>query len=475
MLKFLKNVVFRRLQAERDADWIACLDFGTAFSKMAMVLGEDREDLEKEDIRPLPIGDQGGPHGAFLLPSSVYVKDDSLVFGVAAQQAALRGAQAGRCALEAPKQYLSTTDLAVLDEKLPVDIDPTGRYTPRQLITFYLAFLLMRAETEARATGLPWPPRLRIARPAWRSARASDGEAILKSMVREAFFLSDMLEERLLDRDGLTHAAAQEALDVLSRTDLSRTEWDARVFALSQKGDASVLEATAVAAGSIRPEGRRVVVVADIGGGTSDFAAFMTGLPGRNVVAELSNSNAVLRNAGDHIDMLLRKFILDRAGYLEDDPAARGPLMRLRLRQRSLKEDLFEQGRIAVELVDAFVEVTVDEFLAYPPVRNFSARLRDSFDQALDSAINVARNYVPSSRLPVEILLTGGGYNLPMVRALANDPRRDWIFLEASPDLAGLSDDPDFTRVARQLAVAIGGAVRDLPVQTAPVRIAKAS
>lgn len=435
-----------------------------------MVLSESREDLEAEDIRPLPIGAQGSAVGEYLLPSIVFVSNTAVLFGAAAQEAALRASSSGREALQAPKQYLSTQDLAELDAPLPREMDPTGAYTPRKLITLYLAYLLLRAEHGAKESGLPWPPRLRIARPAWSAERASQGEQALKMMVRNAFFLADALEGDLGKAGGIAHAQVQEGFNALEQADLSKMPWDQKVFALTRSGEASVLEATAVAAGSIRPAGRRVVVVADVGGGTSDFAAFMTGLPGRDVVAELTNSVGVLRQAGDHIDMLLRSFILSKAGYLADDPAARGPSMLLRLRQRILKEDLFEQGRISVELNDEFVEVTVDEFLAYPPVERFSASLRDSFSKALDAAIEAARHYVPSSQLPVEIMLTGGGYSLPMVLALAREPRRKWRFVEAAPELAGVSDNPSFLRVARQLAVAIGGAVRDLPVQTAPIR-----
>jgi molecular chaperone DnaK (HSP70) len=468
VLDLLRNLA-RRLTAKRNRDWIACLDFGTAYSKMAMVLSEAREDLEPEDIRPLPIGVGGSSVGEYLLPSVIFVAKSAVLFGSEAQDAAFRQSSSGREALQAPKQYLSTQDLAELDAPLTREIDPTGGYTPRKLITLYLAFLLLRAEKGAREARLPWPPRLRIARPAWQEDRARAGEEALQAMVRNAFFLADVLETELGRPEGLPHTAASAAFDKLEKTDLSALPWENEVFALSRNGEATVLEATAVAAGSIRPQGRRIVVVADIGGGTSDFAAFMTGLPGRNVVAELINSSGVLRQAGDHIDMLLRSFILSEAGYLADDPAARGPSLFLRLRQRALKEDLFEQGRIAVELNDQFVEVTLEDFLKYPPVQRFSQSLREKFGTTLDSAIDAARSYVPGSQMPIEIMLTGGGYKLPMVHALARDPQRSWRFVEAAPELAGLSPNAAFVRVARQLAVAIGGAVRDLPIQTAPI------
>jgi len=57
-----------------------------------------------------------------------------------------------------------------------------------------------------------------------------------------------------------------------------------------------------------------------------------------------------------------------------------------------------------------------------------------------------------------------------MVRALYEHPSIPWTYTTLAPDLAQRPEDVNFHEVRRQLAVAIGGAVRDLPTQTAPVR-----
>lgn len=56
-----------------------------------------------------------------------------------------------------------------------------------------------------------------------------------------------------------------------------------------------------------------------------------------------------------------------------------------------------------------------------------------------------------------------------MVRALFEAPSVSWVYREAAPDLAERPEDIAFNSVRRQLAVAIGGAVRDLPVVAASV------
>ncbi len=97
------------LKSPRNSEWIGCIDFGTALSKVAVAKRKPRTQLTNNDIVPLAIGLRAGVgvKNPYLLPSMVYVTDQRVLFGEEAQTAALRGA-AGRQAFASPKQYLST-------------------------------------------------------------------------------------------------------------------------------------------------------------------------------------------------------------------------------------------------------------------------------------------------------------------------------------------------------------------------------
>jgi hypothetical protein len=58
-----------------------------------------------------------------------------------------------------------------------------------------------------------------------------------------------------------------------------------------------------------------------------------------------------------------------------------------------------------------------------------------------------------------------------MVRDLAANPPVSWHYVAASPELPQGAVDHEFLAVRRQLAVAIGGAVRDVPIETTAVRL----
>src|SRR5262249_62361200 len=103
-----------------------------------------------------------------------------------------------------------------------------------------------------------------------------------RSLVLQAFAIADALGDRLSATKGLTHKEARSTLaKVMSNEHFHNPAAYARLFELSTRGSSSVLEATAVAAGSIRETGRRVIAVADIGGGKARFEAFKNGEPRR--------------------------------------------------------------------------------------------------------------------------------------------------------------------------------------------------
>jgi molecular chaperone DnaK (HSP70) len=416
------------------------------------------------------------PRNPLLLPSVIYVGDGNqgILFGEEAETAARRGERRNRRAFVSPKEYLSVNDPQDLDEMLDQEVDPTGDYTARKLLALFLAHLLVQAARAAAIAGVPWPVRLRIARPAWDETRARDGEQALRSLVLQAFALVGELGDQLAAVNGIAHDAACSALSrVMSDQRFYDPTAFQEIFELSSNGSASVLEATAAAAGAIGDTGRRVVVVADIGGGTSDFGAFMTGLPGRAVLSEVDRSAGILRLAGDRLDELLQCHIFNRAQIVDiRSTRNRGIVARVQGNQRAYKELLFTTGKLTIELVDDYLTITREDFLADPGVQNFARLLRSAFGKTLEYAVACARDHeLNGRRTPVKVLLTGGGGSLPMVKKFVSDPPLPVSLDEALPEIPEGQLDQSFVDVRPQLAVAIGGAVLDLPRQTAPVRI----
>jgi hypothetical protein len=57
-----------------------------------------------------------------------------------------------------------------------------------------------------------------------------------------------------------------------------------------------------------------------------------------------------------------------------------------------------------------------------------------------------------------------------MVADLVSNPPLPWTYTTHLRDISHLPSDPALQAVNRQLAVAIGGAVEDIPLHTAPVQ-----
>jgi molecular chaperone HscA len=88
-----------------------------------------------------------------------------------------------------------------------------------------------------------------------------------------------------------------------------------------------VPEATAVAAGAIKPERRlrRVFLIADVGAGTCDFGAFVTVTgDGRGRIKELPRGRRVVLRGGNFLDQQVIALLKDKAGLSEGCPVGFG-------------------------------------------------------------------------------------------------------------------------------------------------------
>lgn len=215
---------------------------------------------------------------------------------------------------------------------------------------------------------------------------------------------------------------------------------------------------------------RRLLLVVDVGAGTIDYALFAevhkTGSPIQ--VWEIRESVQVLRQAGDAVDKLLRRYILKKADVTTSDHDFHMIDADLSLRIRQMKEQLFREKRITFSLTnDRSGEITLSEFIEQPGVQEFEKSIHEKFAQCLGDAHKSWIDGLGGGGLAV--VFTGGGATLPMVRSLGNKspfahgqqlhiqpstPIPPWV-QEKYPELSG-----EFS----QLAVAIGGASRSIPI-----------
>ena len=248
------------------------------------------------------------------------------------------------------------------------------------------------------------------------------------------------------------------------------TKHDSRLMWLLEGG---VLEPLAAASSRVwadRPD-RELMLVVDVGAGTTDFTLFWTVQNLDQNQRQLRRAFPVkpcggaIRQAGDTLDSLLVQELLSRAN-LGADPTL---LQRVsdglwRGGVRQLKERLFEIGEITEVLAnDDKVSLTIDEFLATDGVARFSAKIRQELSDLLRK---VHPSWVKSVKdRPLKLVLTGGGNGLPMIQSLVEE---NWSIAgtsvacrrgKALPDLVRNEFDANFAREYPQLAVAMGGAM----------------
>jgi hypothetical protein len=440
-------------------DVTLCLDFGTAMSKAFATKGSD------DNLLGLPLGRRAGePNMVFPVSSALFISRNGRVhFGYEAIRESLKELEFGRRRFDSPKQHMSRGDFDhIVNQFVGNAIDPTPfGFTNGELITLYLSFLTDLACCELAQQDVSRYVLRRFAMPCWQVDRVDWADGLMREMLAKAQILADTFSGRW--SGGLDAALVRGALDALGK--LGKLP--------EYLIDRGVLEAIAAASSSL-PRGsgeRRLYMVVDVGAGTTDYGLFVVGTPkgqdDRPKVWEVPGTTESLRQAGDTIDKILLRRILEQEGVEPGDPEYDHVNSDLLLRVRTLKEEMFRNGMTTYILpTDAGGTVDRESFLDDERVAKFAVLLKKHFLDSLEKADPSWIKGLADDDLTV--VLTGGGARLPMVLALGQGvvevhgvnlrcklaPHAPAWLTERYPDL-----EPEYP----QLAVAIGGAAEELP------------
>ncbi|WP_187394855.1 hypothetical protein [Zoogloea oleivorans] len=444
-----------------EPDLLMCLDFGTAMSK-AFAMSVDGQSYELE------LGAEAGGEG-YAVPSSVFISDaGKVLFGFEAVEGSQELVDSGRQRLDSIKSWLSLRVEGDLDAYiLSKELNPSEvKLTEGDLIRIYLAYLTDLGVTQLQTWFSSEKPshrhvRRRFAHPCWPSAAQKTwADRLMRQWLAEAQILADTFHGQW--KGGIDVALVKAAVDKV-RSLPRRPEY------LIAEG---VPEPVAVAAGALvdGQEKRLPFVVIDVGAGTTDFGLFILRENEEDEssrVFQVPGSIKALLQAGDKVDGMLKKFILDAQAVDVTDSQGRLVAADLSRRIRRLKERLFETGEVKYVLADSTPgRINQEDFLASRPMREFAERVQTGFRAVLESIDDTWLNYL--SQAGLSVILTGGGAKLPMMKELA----QGWVEVRGkritrtgvNPLPSWIPEQtPDLEPVYPQLAVAIGGAAAELP------------
>jgi molecular chaperone DnaK len=165
--------------------------------------------------------------------------------------------------------------------------------------------------------------------------------------------------------------------------------------------------------------------------------------------------------AGNVLDTALQKFILEKSALVPDSEEYRAAAMAIRRDRRLYKEQLFKTGSVVVALpTDENVTVTLKEFQEFAPVKTFSQEIRDMVSRSAILAAGDAKR--------INLVATGGGATLPIISELAREgvtyeSKHVNLTLRDSVPTRVRETNPELIEPYPQIAVAVGGALPELP------------
>jgi molecular chaperone HscA len=446
------------LKAPEDPEVTLCLDFGTAMSKGFAI----REKSGKLSFVPLRLGQRAGePEAIHPVSSSIWI--DGLGRAFLGTEAVTRGQPSGnRRREDSLKRFLTLPNAGGdLDAK---ELDPAVNateivFTEEDALTLYLAYLTDLAASALEDEGISRYVRRRFAIPCWDKERRTWGEKLLSALLVRAAIVADQFHGKW--GEGIPLAEAKAVIETVKRVSDLPTFLVADGISEPVAAGSSFLELQ-------EHDERKLMMVVDVGAGTSDFALFVVAKPSsgssRYAFNLIPGSARALPQAGDRLDSVLLDAILAKVGVRPSSTEYAQVRNDLQHRIRGLKERLCRDGSITAAASNGSpFTVTRDDFLKLPEVQKFGQLLQLTFEEVVKSVDPSHFTHLDLGQ-PVEILLTGGGSGLDMVKQLATGQvcvKDKIVQRQQANELP-----EDLRRESRavrddypQLAVAIGGAL----------------
>ena len=430
-----------------------CLDFGTAMSKACAW------DKESDTPMPLRIGLAAGEPASspYAINSAVFISRDGLALvGQAAVNSAAAADPEHHQAFQSIKDILTVGSMTDLRDPVPALFNPNERSVSlKEIVALYLAFLTdsaLLALQEDYGEGSRNVPRS-YTKPVFDSSRDGWATKILTECAAAGQVLADRFSGRWSDGIPLDALRA-----VVAQADAAEQRSVAEGLILPEP-----VAAFASRVRNVFPEGyaRHLMMVIDVGAGTTDFAMFArVDREGERNLFRIKDSVTTIRIAGNAVDDALVDYLMSQAGVTDGHSRRRAIIADLKRDIRLIKEELFTKRTVTRPLInDMKTEATLEGFEDCQAMIRLRDRMEEKFREVL-SAID--SSWLSFPRL--EVFLTGGGASLNMVTRLAAE--RPVVVGERTVTPVRVAQPPpwleeeceDVVDFYPQLAVCIGGA-----------------